>query len=317
MMLVTPRVALLLMHSPLKPGALFARRRPLVGLGSGADLTLRPPTLTRLDYDGALYQSAMNNLGAARATRRSLRERLFVVDSDDVSTAAAAGHLKELLSTAYTSTAETDSQLSHEHTGTDVTQTREYFEHFKSRGYNMGGCELTERSAVQLLSLLQLSSSDRFVDLGSATGRLVLAAAALTPARALGVELSPSRHERASTALGRLADPAARGRVTLQRGDLVDARLGDATVVWCAVRPLSGRKLGTELVARVRAALPAGVPARLFLAGFALPGSADAELRAAYVFAQRDGSGPETTQLYGGALGGPSTVVEYEVVGDE
>ncbi|KAL1515104.1 hypothetical protein AB1Y20_004167 [Prymnesium parvum] len=113
----------------------------------------------------------------------------------------------------------------------------------------------------------------------------------------------------------------------------VSQPLDGATVVWCAVRPLAGRRLSMQLLQSIRRSLPAGRKVKLLLAGFELPPSAPAELRAGYLFACADAAPPldkfgqrqvepppsadlnelGVSQLYGGPTGGPSVVLEYEV----
>ena len=232
----------------------------------------------------------------------------------------------------------------HEHTTASEVKKEEYYSHFMPHGYAIAGCELGAEGIAHLLSFVQLTPSDRFVDLGSATGRLTLAAAALTSAHSsLGVELSPSRHSQAVEALKRTGEAELQSRVSLQQADLLEANLHNASVVWCAVRPSSGRRIGSAIVAKLRKGLPRGQTARLFLAGFPLPCTVSgATLRGAYLFGvaqeaivrrpvrhheraewaefvSRQGGDPASderipiAQLYGGQMGGPSVVIEYGI----
>ena len=108
-------------------------------------------------------------------------------------------------------------------------------------------------------------------------------------------------------------------RVCLVQGDALEAPLEGATVVWCAVRPRFGRKIGARLAERLRRALQPGCTARLLLAGFELPTRVEGvELRSAYMFEAAAGADtpsddPQVLQLYGGKLGGPSVILEYHV----
>ena len=211
----------------------------------------------------------------------------------------------------------------------EVTFAAEYQTHFRARSYTMAGSELSPKSATRLLSLLQLSSSDRFIDLGSSTGRLTLAAAVLTPVSSvLGVELSPTRHVQAVEALKRLGSVDSgdwkNARVSHQQGDLLEADLENASVIWCAVQARSGRKIGTALVENIRRGLQQGATARLFLAGFQLPKTVvGATLQSAYVFGvskqephklSAAAHPTDMALLYGrGKNGGPVIVLEYNV----
>ena len=171
--------------------------------------TLLPPRFTRVtveEHGFGLFDAAMNNAGASKRTRRLIRDRLWLLEDQGPHVTVAATQLRDLLTRAYGEAEERPrgrDDMAHEHTGTDQTQVEEYFEHFRPRGYAIAGAELREESACRLLALLQLTPSDLFVDLGSATGRLTLSAAALSPARALGVELSPSRSKQGAEAVER------------------------------------------------------------------------------------------------------------------
>ncbi|KAL1515105.1 hypothetical protein AB1Y20_004168 [Prymnesium parvum] len=182
--------------------------------------SLPPPTLT-LVTNPALLHAAFDNAGASKRTRRLLRERLWLVE-DSPPTAAAAPRLAALLSHAYPPPPLAPPPP-HEHTGQRSGHAAEYFSHFAPRGYAIGGAELREAAAASLLGLLQLQAHDTFVDLGAATGRLALAAAWLTAARVVGVELSPSRHRQGEEAVARLRDEAVAARLQLRQGDLLEA----------------------------------------------------------------------------------------------
>ena len=98
--------------------------------------------------------------------------------------------------------------------------------------------------------------------------------------------------------------------MSLANGDLFQAQLEGATVAWCAIRPVSGRRLAKKLVEQLRSTLPPGGVLRLLLPGFLLPvDSVGTTLRAGYVFATPEQD--RATQLYGGAHGGPRAVFDY------
>ena len=318
------------------------RSRPLLARLEAIDSVDLPLPLTEhlddTESHAKLFEHAMQNAGATRATRFELRAALRRVRFDDERRLAAAeSWLRSTLDEAYggEEAQRATKTLRHAHTQTDEAQAQEYHKFFAPQGYSIAGSELTAGGAVRLLALLRLSPADTFVDLGCATGRLTLAAAAFTRCTAVGVELSPSRHAKGAAALRRLDEqlssaagaadaagavgttggaPLAK-RVRLLCDDVLEAPLAGATVVWCAVRPSSGRRLGAQLAANLRAQLPPGGSARLLLAGFALPARVEgATLRAAYVFAGGGDAPEEVVQLYGGKLGGPSVVLEYRVV---
>ncbi|MCA9319851.1 MAG: hypothetical protein KDB53_03905, partial [Planctomycetes bacterium] len=72
--------------------------------------------------------------------------------------------------------------------------------------------ELTARGATQLVAALGAQDDDVFCDLGSGGGALVLQIARSTALRrALGIEISPTRHRVATRALQ--AEPELAGRV--------------------------------------------------------------------------------------------------------
>ena len=96
-----------------------------------------------------------------------------------------------------------------------------------------------------------LTSDDTFVDLGSGAGKLVMQAASeYGVARAVGIELSPSRHEQA-VALRASASPEVSSRMQFICGDAVGdvaaEVLASATAVWvanlCFDEPLQRRLL--------------------------------------------------------------------------
>ena len=100
---------------------------------------------------------------------------------------------------------------------------------------------------------------------------------------------------------------------SLVQGDLFEANLDGATVVWCAIRPVSGRRLATRLLSHLRRTIPPGGSIRLLLPAFLLPSDEPGvTLRAGYVFSEGPGD-ERAAQLYGGdgKLGGPRVVLDY------
>ena len=81
--------------------------------------------------------------------------------------------------------------------------------------------ELTIRGMRELQPKLRPRADDVFYDLGSGTGRAVVQAALEWPVqRAVGVELSASRHAVGEAAMAR-ADPSLQKRVVLREGDMI------------------------------------------------------------------------------------------------
>lgn len=113
--------------------------------------------------------------------------------------------------------------------------------------------ELLPAASVNLLRTMALTNSDVFYDLGSGLGKLVLLAAATTPAaRCIGVELSRGRLAAARAALARAE--AARlispGRCRFRQEDLFATDLHDVTVAYCcstAFPDIALDKLATRL----------------------------------------------------------------------
>ena len=147
-------------------------------------------------------------------------------------------------------------------------------------GGHEGYGEVTSHATTALLRLLPLSpEDDAFYDLGAGAGRVVTQLA-LLGYRAVGIELSPTRHAVAVEALRRVPAPH---RGEARQDDLLGADLMDATVAFVAgllfddafMRRL-GRKL--EALPRLRAIatlrpFPPDAWARLQAAGFAERGA--------------------------------------------
>ena len=163
------------------------------------------------------------------------------------------------------------------------TRGLEFSELFWPERLSPSNCELSIEAALAVLRSLNLTASDRFLDLGCARGRLVLSAFLATPcACCAGVELSPTDHALASAARLRcLAAAAALDpcRLPLFRcSDLRAAPLRDFTVLYCAIRGDKSRpKVVHDLITTLLAteggeagssARDKRAPTRLILAGF-------------------------------------------------
>jgi precorrin-6B methylase 2 len=95
--------------------------------------------------------------------------------------------------------------------------------------------ELTTIGVRQLVRATGLAAGDRFFDLGSGTGRVVLQVAASVPgARCFGIEVSGSRHEAACAVRAQAVAKGLVGRrqCVFQHQDLRDADLRRATVLF-------------------------------------------------------------------------------------
>jgi SAM-dependent methyltransferase len=95
--------------------------------------------------------------------------------------------------------------------------------------------EMTPTSVQRLLDHLDLGDRDVFYDLGSGTGKIVIQTAMTVPIRkAVGIELSTSRHRDAKRVLGKVRKEgllAARA-CSFRNEDLASSYLSDATVVY-------------------------------------------------------------------------------------
>jgi len=99
-------------------------------------------------------------------------------------------------------------------------------------GGHEGYGELCIAGTAALLLLLRPSDGDVLYDLGSGAGRVLAQIALEAPTlRAVGIELSPSRHAVACAAIARVESPH---RCEARLGDLLAAPCDDATVVFIA-----------------------------------------------------------------------------------
>jgi SAM-dependent methyltransferase len=104
----------------------------------------------------------------------------------------------------------------------------------RSKGSSIYG-ELMPTATIRLLTHLELGRRDRFVDLGSGAGKVVLLAAMTTEvASALGVELSASRVAVAEQALARARAEGLPGaeRASFVEADMLRHPLDEATVIY-------------------------------------------------------------------------------------
>jgi len=95
--------------------------------------------------------------------------------------------------------------------------------------------ELTTVGVRQLVRATGLAAGDRFFDLGSGTGRVVLQVAASVPgARCVGIEVSGSRHEAACAVRSRTVAMGlvARRQCVFLHQDLREAEFRRATVLF-------------------------------------------------------------------------------------
>jgi Histone methylation protein DOT1 len=95
--------------------------------------------------------------------------------------------------------------------------------------------ELTAVGIRQLIRAAGLGNGDRFVDLGSGVGKIVLQVALEVPdVTCLGLEIDAQRHEHASAALRRAEEKGwlAPGRCMLRHEDARSADLQGATVLF-------------------------------------------------------------------------------------
>ena len=234
------------------------------------------------------FENMMRRLHATRALERSLRGRIRIIAVTEPMQQQAV-EAEQIWKRAY------------ESADPVPCETSEYSDHFAEKKYARCGLEMNAEVAAALFSLCGLKAADRFIDLGSSEGRLPLAAAQLTPARAaIGIELSPSRHLSAIAAQSRLASLGLGGALSVFLGDILDESvlsnalapgLSSTDVVWCAVQAKQGHRIAAQLLAAVQdqrrkaGAGPSTPPTRLLLAGFPLPDDAEGvTLHAGYVF---------------------------------
>ena len=134
--------------------------------------------------------------------------------------------------------------------------------------------EIHPLGSARMLRWLHLKSSDRFLDLGSGTGRLPLQAAVTTSVgHAIGVELCPIRHQIACDAkrlyqsqLSPSSRAALDARLLLTQENLLTCDLSEASVVF-----LGATCFPSTLVAQVANRLAHSEKLRYFLSTKSLP----------------------------------------------
>lgn len=105
----------------------------------------------------------------------------------------------------------------------------------RDKGGNPTYGEITYKGADELLRTLDLKPTDVFYDLGSGVGKLVVQAILTTPIKkAVGVELSPTRHEHAVSIKKELAtrDLLKDKELEFVNQNVSQAALSDATVIF-------------------------------------------------------------------------------------
>lgn len=104
----------------------------------------------------------------------------------------------------------------------------------KSKGSPVYG-EINHQALNKLLDYLELDKKDVLYDLGSGVGKVVLHTALITSVKkAVGIELSSTRHKEAMKALERTKEwvPNIAKRCHFINGDLMLENLSDATVIY-------------------------------------------------------------------------------------
>lgn len=147
----------------------------------------------------------------------------------------------------------------------------EYNELYSADRLDPADNQLSTLMALVIVRALGVSSSDAFLDLGSARGALTFVAASLS-GLAAGVELSPSSHAAALEAAKTFAHYFPNASVQLHQGDMRSFhRLNEFDVVYCGVRgPSSRPKLMSDLLTKLLASPDFTKPLRFVCAGFGL-----------------------------------------------
>jgi SAM-dependent methyltransferase len=95
--------------------------------------------------------------------------------------------------------------------------------------------EINHQSLTTLLGNLKLCADDVFYDLGSGVGKAVLHTALITPVKkAIGIELSKTRHEESLQALANaeILAPSISQRCVFINDDLLNVDLSKATIIY-------------------------------------------------------------------------------------
>ncbi len=100
-----------------------------------------------------------------------------------------------------------------------------------------------------MLEMCNVKSSDTVYDLGCGDGRIIVAAARLYGARAVGIEADPLRF---LISLIRVRLSGVQGRVRVVHGDFFKVNLSEATVVTLFLQQRTNRKLEGKLISELR-----------------------------------------------------------------
>lgn len=102
-----------------------------------------------------------------------------------------------------------------------------------SKGGNATYGEIRFQSLQTLLDDLNLTSKDTFYDLGSGVGKVCMQVALVTPAKAIGIELSKTRVTKAREALQRIEhDYHIKPKVEFKEENIADVNLKKSAVIF-------------------------------------------------------------------------------------
>ena len=106
-------------------------------------------------------------------------------------------------------------------------------------------CQSDDHVVMQILSLLDLTSKDRIMDLGCGDGRICIQAAKRFGAQGCGIEIEPELVQRGQMLIQKehLQD-----RVEIIQGDLLQHDLSNATAVVTYLLPEAMELLGPALI---------------------------------------------------------------------
>lgn len=104
-----------------------------------------------------------------------------------------------------------------------------------TKGGNATYGEITFASLQLLINDLNLTKSDTFYDLGSGVGKACIQVGLVTPAKAIGVEISPTRVKKAREALNRLKKDhkiKIDDKIQFKEGDVANENIKPSAVVF-------------------------------------------------------------------------------------
>lgn len=101
----------------------------------------------------------------------------------------------------------------------------------------------------EMLALAELRAGEVFFDLGAGDGRTVLMAAKERGARAVGVEL---REDLAKKALSTVYEQSLQDRITIVNGDMFNANLTSADVVFLYLTTSANEKIKAKLESELK-----------------------------------------------------------------